>query len=268
MEKVLEKLLDTIICSNCVDIMSRLPDNCIDLTLTSPPYDKLRDYKEFTFEFKRIAKQLYRITKKGGVVVWVIGDSTINGSETGSSFRQALFFKKLGFNLHDTMIYQKSGFAYPSTNRYHQIFEYMFVFSKGRPKTFNPIRDKKNETQYTFSKKRRKKDGSMTHANDTSRIQVSPYGMRTNIWKYTTGKGNSTKDEIAFKHPAIFPEKLCEDHIKTWTNSNSNDIVFDPMMGSGTTIKVANQLGRRYIGVDISEEYCRIARERIKQLKE
>jgi len=262
MEKELDKFLNTIICSDCVKVLSELPNSCIDLTLTSPPYDALRDYNEFSFDFKKIASHIYRVTKKGGVVVWVIGDSTQNGSETGSSFRQALYFKELGFNLHDTMIYQKSGFAYPSTTRYHQIFEYMFIFSKGRPKTFNPIKDKPNKTQYTFSKKRRKKDGSMTHENDTSRIQVSPFGMRTNIWKYTTGRGNSTKDDIAFGHPAIFPEKLCIDHINSWTNPG--DVVLDPLMGSGTTIKVAKLLKRSFIGIDISEEYCKIARERIK----
>ncbi len=262
MENELEQYLDRVICSDCVNILSQFPKNCIDLTLTSPPYDNLRDYQEYSFNFKEIARELYRITKKGGIVVWVIGDSTKNGSETGSSFRQALYFKELGFKLHDTMIYQKSGFAYPSKNRYHQIFEYMFVLSKNQPKTFNPIKDKPNKTQYTFSKKRRKKDGSMSHFNDTSRIQVDLFGMRTNIWKYTTGKGNSTKDEIAYQHPAIFPESLCEDHIKSW--SNPGDIVLDPMAGSGTTLKVAKQLQRHFIGIDVSEEYCYIARERIK----
>jgi len=262
MENELDEFLNTINCSDCVTILSKFPSSCIDLTLTSPPYDTLRDYKEFSFDFKKIASQLYRVTKKGGVVVWVIGDSTENGSETGSSFRQALYFKEIGFNLHDTMIYQKSGFAFPSKNRYHQIFEYMFIFSKGRPKTFNPIKDKPNKTQYTFSKKRRNKDGSMSHTNDTSRIKVSEFGMRTNIWKYTTGRGNSTKDSIAFKHPAIYPEKLCKDHIETWTNPE--DVVLDPMMGSGTTLKVAKHLRRKYIGIDISEEYCQIARERLK----
>ncbi|MBN2156500.1 MAG: site-specific DNA-methyltransferase [Candidatus Lokiarchaeota archaeon] len=262
MERFLDKIKDTIICSNCVEILKTLPDNCIDLTLTSPPYDNLREYKEFTFDFIKISTELYRVTKRGGVLVWVVGDSTKNGSETGTSFRQALHFKKIGFNLHDTMIYQKSGFAYPSKNRYHQIFEYMFVFSKGRPNTFNPIKDKKNKTQYTFSKKRRRKNGSISHDNDTSRIKVAPFGMRTNIWKFKTGKGNSTKDKIAFDHPAIFPESLCEDHIKTWTNPG--DLVLDPMTGSGTTIKVAKQLKRHFIGIDISEDYCHIARERVK----
>lgn len=261
----LKRYIDSIITGDCSKILKEFPDNCIDLTVTSPPYDKLRDYLGYNFNFKEIANQLYRVTKKGGIVVWIIGDASINNSETGSSFRQALYFKDIGFNLHDTMIYQKSGFANPSRNRYHQIFEYMFVLSKGKPKTFNPIKDKPNKTQYDFSKKRRQKDGTISNKNDKSRIKLSPYGMRTNIWRYTTGRGNSTKDDIAFKHPAIFPEKLAKDHIISW--SNEDDVILDPMCGSGTTLKMAFLLKRHYIGIDISPEYCQIARERIKMLR-
>ena len=137
--------MNKIICGNCVEIMKEWENNIIDLTITSPPYDNLRDYKGYVFDFENIAKQLYRVTKSGGVVVWIVGDATIKGSETGTSFRQALYFKEIGFNLHDTMIYSKAGFQYPATNRYHQTFEYMFIFSKGKPKTFNPIKDRKNK---------------------------------------------------------------------------------------------------------------------------
>lgn len=97
---------------DCVELMKEIPDDFIDLTVTSPPYDNLRDYNNemtWNFEkFKEVAKELFRITKPGGVVVWVVGDATIKGSETGTSFRQALFFKDCGFNLHDTMIYKKT----------------------------------------------------------------------------------------------------------------------------------------------------------------
>jgi len=210
---MLEKVINTIICNDSINQLKKFPKNCIDLTITSPPYDKLRDYDGFNFDFENLARDLFRVCKEGGVLVWVIGDATIKGSETGSSFRQALFFKEIGFNLHDTMIYQKSGFSNPSKNRYHQIFEYMFIFSKGKPKIFNPIKDKPNKTQYNFSKKRRKKDGTMTHQDDKSRIEVQPFGMRFNIWRYVTGRGNTTKDSIAFEHPALFPEKLVKDHI-------------------------------------------------------
>ena len=258
---MLEKAMNTIICGDNLKILNKFPSNCIDLTITSPPYDKLRNYQGYNFDFKNLAKELYRVSTEGGIVVWIIGDATIKGSETGSSFRQALFLKDLGFNLHDTMIYQKSGFANPSKNRYHQIFEFMFVLSKGKPKTFNPIKDKPNKTQYNFSKKRRNKDGTMNHQDDKSRIEVQPFGMRFNIWRYVTGRGNTTKDSVAFEHPALFPEKLVKDHILSW--SNEGDIVLDPMNGAGTTTKMAYLLNRKFIGIDISEKYCDIARKRI-----
>jgi DNA modification methylase len=225
---------------NCVDTMKGMPDNFIDATITSPPYDNLRTYKngvgdEWSFDtFKPIADELYRTTKEGGVVVWVVGDATINGSETGSSFRQALYFKEIGFRLHDTMIYQKNNFSNPSSNRYHQIFEYMFVFSKGKPKTFNPIIDRKNITA-----------GG-----------VGSY----NIWKYKTSK-NGQEDEIAYQHPAIFPSELVKDHLLSWTIEG--DIVYDPFMGSGTTAKQCIEFNRNYIGSEISKEYWDIADKRL-----
>ena len=256
---------NVIICGNNAEILAQIPDNYVDLTVTSPPYDKLRDYHGFQFDFQTIAAEMYRITKQGGVLVWIIGDSTIKGSETGSSFKQALHFKDLGFLLHDTMIYQKSGFAFPSKNRYHQIFEFMFVLSKGKPKTFNPIKDKPNKSQYTFSKKRRHKDGTMSHQQDTSRISVENFGMRFNIWRYKTGRPHTTPDDAAYQHPALFPEKLARDHIISW--SNPGDIVLDPMNGAGTTTKMAYTLGRKFIGIDISQDYCKIALERLQSVK-
>ncbi|WP_457559600.1 DNA-methyltransferase [Candidatus Harpocratesius sp.] len=259
-------LINSIINANCLDILPQISSNSIDLTITSPPYDNLRDYQGFQFNFEFIAQELYRIIKPGGIVVWIIGDSTINGSETGSSFKQALGFMSKGFKLHDTMIYQKSGFAFPSKTRYHQIFEYMFVFSKGKPKTFNPLIDRPNKSQYTFSKKRRKKDGTISHKDDTSRIKVNEYGMRFNIWRYKTGRGHTTADAIAYEHPALFPEALAKDHILSW--SNEGDLILDPLNGAGTTTKMAYMLNRRFIGIDISEKYCKIALERLNLIKE
>ena len=126
---------------NVIFMKENIPSNFIDLTVTSPPYDNLRAYNGYSWDFESVAQELYRITKDGGVVVWVVGDATIKGSETGTSFKQALYFKEIGFKLHDTMIYQSD--KPPLThNRYEQKFEYMFVFSKGRPKTFNPIMEK------------------------------------------------------------------------------------------------------------------------------
>ena len=267
--------LNQIINGDSVEVMKSMPDGCVDLTVTSPPYDSLRSYQDlidgmkdeyngYSFPFEQMAQELYRITAKGGVIVWVVGDAVIRGSETGSSFRQALYFMELGFKLHDTMIYEKNGSSFPARrdgNRYSQLFEYMFVFSKGKPKTSNLICDKANRwAGYTHFGKGsiRNKKGELVERNIKPIPEFSP---RNNIWKYNTGKNYSTKDKIAFQHPAIFPEKLAGDHILTWTNEG--DVVFDPMAGSGTTPKMALINNRNYVGIEISEDYCEIAKTRI-----
>lgn len=249
-----------IICGDHLVMIPSWQDSCIDLTITSPPYDNLRNYKGYNFNFEGLAKQLYRITKEGGVVVWVVGDATIKGSETGTSFKQALYFKSIGFNLHDTMIYEKSSFNNPSSNRYHQTFEYMFIFSKGKLKTFNGLKDRPNKYSKLGGDYTRNKAGERIKGGNTGK-KLNPFGLRFNIWRYVVGGGHVTKDKIAYNHPAIFPEKLAHDHIISW--SNPGDIVLDPMCGSGTTCKEAVKLGRKYIGIDISEEYCKIARQRV-----
>jgi DNA modification methylase len=252
--------LNKIYNENCLETMGRMQDSFIDLTITSPPYDNLREYKGFDFPFEDIAKELYRITKEGGVVVWVVGDATINGSETGTSFRQALYFKETGFNIHDTMIYQKTGTPFPSQSRYNQIFEYMFILSKGNPKTFNPIM-KKNSTAgaVRHSRKFRNKDGEMIPSFNGK--PVNEYGIDNNIWKIKNGMNKSTKDKVAFNHPAIFPEQLAAKHIISW--SNKNDLVYDCFMGSGTTAKIAHLQNRNWIGSEISKEYINVANKRL-----
>lgn len=242
------------ICGDNIEVMKSMEDNIIDLTVTSPPYDDLRKYNGYSFDFDSVAEQLYRVTKKGGVVVWVVGDSTKNGSESGNSFRQALKFMEVGFKLHDTMIYEKNTSSFPARrngNRYTQIFEYMFVFSKGKPKTSNLICDKQNKwAGHTNWGKNTQRDKD-NELKETSDIKPVPdFSPRNNIWKYTVGGGFATKDKIAHKHPAIFPEKLAEDHILTW--SNEGDLIFDPFCGSGTTAKMSVINGREYLGIDIS----------------
>jgi len=246
---------------DCVDGMKQLKDNFIDLTVTSPPYDSLRDYKGYSFNFEEIAKQLYRVTKEGGVVVWVVADGTIDGSETGTSFKQALYFKEIGFKLFDTMIYKKKNIPVPASGKYHQVFEYMFVLSKGKPNTFHPIKDRKNKTEKSYEvNKFRQKDGTIiTDTNNTRRTEL--YGKRTNIWEYLPGSCHSGEDEFIKQHPAVFPEQLAEDHIKSW--SKKGDIVLDPMCGSGTTLVVAHYLERKWIGFDISKEYVELSKKRI-----
>lgn len=247
-----------------IETLKRMEDNLLDLTLTSPPYDDMRDYKGYSFEFKKLAEELFRATKKGGVVVWVVADRTKKGSETGTSFKQALFFMECGFNLFDTMIYSKPPRGACGNNKsYWQSFEYMFVFSKGSPKTLNLIKDRKNkESRAGDNGTRRLKNGEL---KQVKRGGYGEFGRRTNIWEYRVGKGHSTKDEIAFNHPAIFPEALAKDHIITW--SNKNDIVYDPFAGSGTTCKMAQLSVRKWVASEISGEYCNIINERLKPLK-
>lgn len=246
-------------------VLSTIKSNSVDLVVTSPPYDELRDYNNDSVwdfnSFKKIARQLYRVIKDGGVIVWVVGDSVIKGNKSLSSFKQALYFQQIGFNMFDVIIYEKAGTAPPHKNRYFNAFEYMFVLSKGNPKTINLLEDKPNKwaNHSTFgSVTRREQDGSLT---PKGRKIVKPFGVRTNIWRYNNGKGFSTKDKIAYEHPAIFPEKLVQDHIISW--SNEGDIVLDPFCGSGTVAKVASLLNRKWVGIEISSEYCKIANERL-----
>lgn len=247
---------------NCLETMGKMPDNFIDLTVTSPPYDNLRDYKGYSFAFEDIAKELFRITKQGGVLVWIVGDGHEKGGETLTSFRQALFLQELGFIVHDTIIYKKNNFSVPFPDKYHQTFEYCFVLSKGKKKTFNPICDRKNKKagQSGGIQSITEKDG--TRSKRSAKI-INEYGKRHNVWEYDTGMYLSTKDKFAFNHPAIFPEQLANDHIISW--SNENDLVYDPFMGSGTTAKMAILNNRKYIGSEISEEYCKIIETRIKE---
>ncbi len=250
-------LLNEIFCAECIDFMKKMPENSVDLTITSPPYDDLRDYNGYNFDYESIAKQLFRITKVGGVVVWVVGDKIVKGNKTLSSFKQALTFQNIGFNVHDTMIYKKKNTPFMRSNAYTNCFEYMFVFSKGSPKTFNPLKEKTARSGYEMLVHNKKADG----VNKKTLGKLNTEKTKTNIWEYAVGLGGTTRDKIAFKHPAVFPERLAEDHILSW--SNPGDIVFDPMCGSGTTCKMASLNGRNYIGCDISQEYVNIAKERL-----
>jgi site-specific DNA-methyltransferase (adenine-specific) len=236
--------------------MARMPDNFVDLVVTSPPYDNLRTYNGYTFPFENIAQELFRVTKQGGVVVWVVADATINGSETGTSFKQALYLKKCGFNLHDTMIWNKRKFSAVGAliTRYAPVFEYMFILTKGKIKTFNPIKDRKNITAGAkVTGNIRQANGEMKQKSTIGKI-TSEYGQRFNIWEQCPQQGKN-------EHPAPFPEQLATDHIISW--SNENDLVYDPFMGSGTTAKMALINNRKFIGSEISQEYVDIANKRI-----
>lgn len=254
-------------------ILTDMQDNLVDCVITSPPYDDLRNYEktlQWNFDiFQKLAQELYRVLKDGGIVVWVVADAVINGSETGTSFKQALYFKEIGFNLHDTMIYAKHN-PTPNTGggiRYQQSFEYMFVFSKGEPKTVNLLLEKRhNET----NDKRVRRMKSFNRDKSGQIEQRKMYYIqeevpRRNIWTYKVGLYNTTSDKIAFEHPAIFPELLVKDHILSWTNKG--DLVLDPFMGSGTVGKICKLLDRKFIGIEIVKKYFDIAKTRIENTK-
>jgi len=238
-----------------LDTMKRMPDNFIDLTVTSPPYDNLRAYNGYSFDFESVAKELYRVTKQGGVVVWVISDATVQGNESGTSFKQALYFKEIGFNLHDTMIWIKDGGGAVGSNKcYTQNFEYMFVFSKGRINTTNLIYDKPNAS---FGKDKSGVGRRLVTGEHKieKRKPSAEFSRRNNYWYIAPQKG---------EHPAVFPEALANDHIISW--SNEGDIVYDPFAGSGTTGKMAILNKRKCIMSEISAEYCEIIKKRLEPI--
>jgi DNA modification methylase len=257
---------------NCIEGMQQMEEESVDLVVTSPPYDDLRTYNDSSKwdhnVFKSVADGIARVLKPGGVIMWNVNDATVKGSETGSSFRQCLYFMDAhGLRLHDTMIYEKTGTAFasgPKSVRYTQIFEYCFILSKGKPKTINLIQDKKNAwAGYTSfgNAKTRRKDGSMHDPGRKSK-EIREYGVRTNIWKIKNSGGFGQSSKVSYKHPATMPEELARGHIITW--SDKNDVVLDPFMGSGTTAQVCIEEGRQFIGFEIDETYCDMARERAK----
>jgi len=259
---MIKKHLNKIVVGDCIQVMQSYEDDSVDLAITSPPYDNLRSYNGYSFHVEEIAKELYRTIKKGGIVVWVTSDATINGSETGSSFRHVLHFMEVGFNLHDTMIFKKRN-PIPQIyrKRYTNEFEYMFILSKGTVKTHNPIMVdtlhaglQLNGTTYKNYSKTTQKRGKLAKP-------VKDKKIKGNVWEYVVGKNK--EDLEAKEHPAPFPYQLACDHIISWTNKN--DIVLDPMCGSGTACVAAKKLGRNYIGIDISKEYCQVAKNRIEK---
>jgi len=253
--------LGQIHCENCLDTLGRMSDDVIDMTITSPPYDDLREYKGYQFHVEDVAAAIFSKTKPGGVVIWVVGDRTVDGSETLTSFKHAIAFKDAGFKVHDTMLYVKNN-PIPSDcgKRYRQSFEYMFCFSKGQPKTFNPITEPTKSAGTKIKAFRITERGRGNVPEEDIGRQIKTERKVSNIFAYNVGT-SSASDPIAFQHPAIFPERLVEDQIFTW--SDVGDLIYDPFMGSGTTAKVAEQMNRRWIGSEISPEYVEIAKKRV-----
>ena len=251
-------LSNEIILGDSETVLKSFPDNCIDLTVTSCPYDTLRKYNGAgdtwnLDKFKKIADEVYRVTKPGGVVVWVINDKTEKGSKTGTSFKHALYFMELGFNLNDTMIWRKTN-PMPAVKqpRYADCFEYMFVFSKGKPKTFNPIMRKTKFGGMNYDSTAKNMGGES--GRHKLKYVVNSEAVDYNVWDIAVAQNKTA-------HPAVFPIEIARRHIISW--SNPNDIVLDPFAGSGTTLLAANELGRKYVGVEMNEEYFNICRERL-----
>lgn len=255
--------LDQIICGDNCEVMRQMPSESIDLVVTSPPYDDLRTYGGHSWDFYGVAWNLKRLLKPGGVVVWVVGDRVIEGSETLSSLLQAIHFKSIGLRVHDTMIYQKEIYLPKNDDRYEQAFEYAFVISKEKPRTFNAIMERCAKAgQKIRACTQRQSDGQTSTLGGDGKAYKDEK-PRPNVWSYCTGYNHSTKDAIAFQHPATFPEALARDHILSW--SNPGDVVLDPFSGSGTTAKMAREAGRRFIGIEVNQEYVEISRKRLAQ---
>ncbi len=248
----------TIYHADCLDVLPSLSD--IHLTVTSPPYDDIRTYEGYEFDWRKTMRGLSEVTAKGGVVVWNVADQTINGSETGTSFRQALYMMdECRMYLHDTMIYMKTGVTFPDANRYLPAFEYMFVFSKGKPNVFNGLKDRQNVSAGSdIHSTDRNRDGSMSLKSRQGAI-IPEYGLRYNWWYISNPYRRGDPD-----HPARMPYKMAADHIATW--SKKGDTVLDPLAGSGTVLRAAKDLGRKAIGIEIEEKYCEIAANRMSQM--
>lgn len=249
---------------DCIEKMQYIKEHgiAVDAVITSPPYDTTKNYNNtctWNFDtFKAVAQTLVPILKDGGVIIWVVGDKTDKGSESCTSFKQALYFRELGLNLHDTMIYRKLNYVPLTHNRYEQEFEYMFCFSKGKPKTFNPI---KIPCKYAGQETWGKSSFYKTDDDGLTQIEkkvINPEKIKGNIFEYRTG---STTESSKYRHPAMFPLELAKDQISSWTNEG--DIVLDPFMGAGTTGVACKQLNRKFIGIELVEKYFKMAEERI-----
>jgi len=255
--------INRIVCGDNVATMATFPDASIDLVVTSPPYDNLRTYGGHSWDFEGVANQLWRVIKPGGVVVWVVADATVNGSETGTSFRQALRFMEIGFRLHDTMIWERKS-PFPESNRYHPAFEYMFILSSGKPSTFNCIKDRPTEQPGKKEKSRMERQPEGTNRRPNRTFVNPEFASRFNIWRVkSSGCESNDQRSMVLQHPATFSQALARDHILSL--SNEGDIVLDPFSGSGTTAKMAKHNGRRFIGIEINPEYCEIAEKRLSQ---
>lgn len=265
-----------IVTGDCLDVLPGIPAESVDLVLTSPPYDDLRTYessKRFDFPtFTKVADELVRVLKPGGIIAWNVNDQIVDGSRTLTSFKQCLHFCNYscpGILCHDIIIYEKAGIRYPSNPRirYNQSFEFVFILSKGAPKTFNPLIDRKNKNiGKKITSTERKRDGKLKIKSGALMGKTTPtHSMRTNVWRFPTGWGHSYDNEKLKGHPAIMHQRLAQDLILSY--SNAGDLVLDPFCGSGTTCFVARENNRDFLGIEINPKYAEMARERVRETR-
>ena len=276
-KEIIQFRLNRTHCGDAAKMLAELPDACVDLTVTSPPYDDMgadfvpipkkgmRKYDGYQWDFMKIAKQLYRVTEDGGIVVWIVAPPTVGGSESLVVEYQKIFFRECGFKIHDTMIYRTEGLTM-NHNRYEQETEYMIVLVKGNIATFNPImvpcKWYGRDSDRTGTRYSEHDEPGTKRRSGKLRNNIHSEKIKGNVWKYVVGGGHTTKDKYTRPHPARFPEALARDHILSW--SHPGDLVLDPFSGSGTTGKMAVQLGRQFLGFEISQKYCDMANRRIK----
>ncbi len=253
-----------IINADCIKATARLPANSIDLVMFSPPYDGIRDYKKgWIFDFPALGKNLYRLVKDGGVCAVVINDGTQDFAKSLTSFRLVLnWCDTAGWRLFETCIYQRDGNPGAWWKRRFRVdHEYIFLFLKGKkPKTFDkePLMVPSKHAGRIYSGTDRLTSGKFKKIDHKP---VKRMKCRGTVWKYPTSntEGNRTK----LQHPATYPDPLAQDIIQCF--SEPGDTVLDPMCGSGTTCVMAMKMKRQYMGIDINEEYCQIARKRLWQ---
>jgi site-specific DNA-methyltransferase (adenine-specific) len=248
---------DVIICGDNCEVMRKMPSESIDLVVTSPPYDDLRTYGGHSWDFYGVAWNLKRLLKPGGVIVWNVGDATKDGSETGTSMRQALHFQQLGLRIHDTMIFRKTNPIPLTHNRYEQEWEYAFVISNGKPSAWNPLMRKNLTAGVSVNWSSRAVADNAARRSRDEITTTKDQSQRGNIFEYSIAK-----DRVG-DHPAPFPSEFARDMIASW--SNEGDIVLDPFSGSGTTAKMAKHNGRKYIGIEVNPDYVEISKQRLAQ---
>lgn len=262
--------INTILHGDSAEVMQSFPDKCIPLTVTSPPYAKMRLYggHDYTWEtFKSVATQLVRITMEGGVICWVVRNQIVKERENLQAEKEKLFFADdLGLWPHQTIIGAPKGVPLPQSRRYASNFDYVYVFSKGHPRIVNIIRDRRNSRFGDLKSNRliRESNGSERLACG-GEYAIAKWGFRSNLWSYSTGGNHTATDRISAKHPARMGEPLAEDLIISF--SKPGDLVFDPFAGAGTSLKMALLNQRQWLGVEIFDEYVELIEKRMRLAK-